>query len=219
VEHPCYQCGAAVEDGIPFCPKCSAPQIRVAGPAIVAQATATAEPPLAEATSYRQPVHPAQVDWPQALTPALQAGFIAAILMIIPLGASFGLGMLAAGFLAVLLYRRRVPLANLRAGMGARLGAVSGAIGFGIFGILTAIETMVFHAGGELRAELLKAVEQAAARNSDPQAQQVLQYMKSPEGLAAVMVMGLVAMFFIFVIFSSLGGAVGAAMLHRKDRP
>jgi hypothetical protein len=219
VEHPCYQCGAAVEDGVPFCPHCSAPQIRVAGPAVVVQAGAEAEAPLPEAAVYRPAVPPGQIDWPLALAPALQAGFIAAILMIIPLGASLGLGMLAAGFLAVLLYRRRVPSANLGAGMGAKLGAVSGAIGFALFGVLTAIETAVLHNGGELRAQLLKAVEQAAARNPDPQAQQMLQYIKSPEGLALMMVLALAVMFVIFLIFSSLGGAVGAAILHRKDRP
>jgi hypothetical protein len=219
VDHPCYQCGAAVEDGIAFCPQCSAPQIRVAGPAVIAQAAAASDAPPVEAAPYREPVHPALIDWPLALVPALQAGLIAAVLMITPLGASLGLGMLAAGFLAVLLYRRRVPSANLGAGMGARLGAVSGAMGFGMFGILTAAKTAIFHSGGELRAALLAAVEQAAARNPDPQAQQFLQYMKSPEGLALVMVLGLAMVFVIFLIFASLGGAVGAAMLRRKDRP
>src|ERR1700684_2886280 len=29
VEHPCQQCGTAVEDGRPFCPQCRAPQISV----------------------------------------------------------------------------------------------------------------------------------------------------------------------------------------------
>ena len=208
-----------MEDGIPFCPHCSAPQIRVAGPAVVVQAGGESETPLPQAAVYRPAVHPGQIDWPLALAPALQGGLIAAILMITPLGASLGLGMLAAGFLAVLLYRRRAPSANLRAGMGAKLGAVSGAIGFALFGILTAIETAVLHNGGELRAQMLKAIEQAAARNSEPQAQQMLQYMKSPEGLALMMVLGLAFMFVIFLIFSSLGGAVGAAILHRKDRP
>jgi hypothetical protein len=138
--------------------------------------------------------------------------------MFIPLGA-FGLGMIAAGVLAVLFYRRRNPAANLNPGMGARLGAVSGVLGFGIFAVFTAIEVLVFHSGGQLRAALLEAVQQSASRTSDPQAQQILDYLKSPPGLALVMSLGLAVMFVVFLIFSSLGGALGAVLLRRKNQP
>lgn len=138
--------------------------------------------------------------------------------MITPLGASLGLGMLTAGFLCVLFYRRRVPTANPTPWMGARMGAVSGALGFTFFGFLTLIETRVFRAGNDFRAALVQAVDQAASRNSDPQAQQMFQYLKTPQGLVFVMIMGLSAMFVIFLIFSGLGGAVGAAILRRKNR-
>lgn len=170
-----------------------------------------------------QAIPPAEADidtiqWPHALPSATQAGLIAAILMLIPLG-GFGLGMIAAGVLSVLLYRRRVPAANLTPGMGARLGAVSGTLGFAIFSIFTAIEVALFHNGGELRADLLQAVQQSASRSSDPQAQQILEYLKSPPGLALVMTLGLMVMFGAFLIFSSLGGAIGAALLRRKHHP
>jgi len=160
---------------------------------------------------------PATIQWSQALPAAALAGLVAAILMLIPLGA-FGLGMLAAGALSVLLYRRRNPTASLTPGIGARLGAVSGTLGFGIFAIFTAVEVLVFHSGGELRAALLVAVKQSAARSSDPQAQKMIEYLESPPGLALVMVVGLVVMFVAFLIFSSLGGAIGAALMRRKDR-
>jgi hypothetical protein len=145
------------------------------------------------------------------------AGLVAAIVMLVPLGA-FGLGMLASGALSVILYRRRNPTANLTPGMGARLGAASGALGFGIFAIFTAVEMVVFRAGGQLREALLQAIQQSAARSSDPQAQQVVEYLKTPQGLALVMVLGLIVMFVAFLIFSGLGGAVGAALLRRKER-
>jgi len=137
--------------------------------------------------------------------------------MITPLGASFGLGMLASGFLCVLFYRRRVPYANPGPGMGARLGAVSGALAFVLFGVLTLLESAILRAGSEFRSVLLQALDQAASRNTDPQAQQWFQYLKTPPGLIVVMVIGLTSMFFAFLIFSSLGGAIGAAMLRRKD--
>jgi hypothetical protein len=145
------------------------------------------------------------------------AGLLAAVLMLVPL-AGFGLGMLAAGVLAVLLYRRRVPESNLTPGAGARLGAVSGALGFAMFAIFSAVEILVFHTGSEINAAMLQAVNQAAARSSDPQAQQALEYLRSSQGLALVMALGLVVMFLAFLIFSSIGGAIGAALLRRKER-
>ena len=171
----------------------------------------------AQPTSYASAPQASGIQWSQALPAAALAGLVA-ILMIIPLGA-FGLGMLAVGALSVLLYRRRNPAANLTPGMGARLGAVSGALGFGIFAILTSVEMLAFRSGGQLRAALLEAVQQSAARSSDPQAQQLLEYLKTPQGLALVMVLGLIVMFVAFLVFSSLGGALGAALLRRKDPP
>ena len=175
---------------------------------------AVSETPLSDPSSSRSVLPAAPIYWPPALASAARAGVIAAILMIIPLGASVGLGMLAAGFLSVLFYRRRVPNANPGPGTGARLGAVSGALAFVFFGLLTAL----FRAGSEFRSALGQAVEQAAARNSDPQAQQLFEYLKTPQGLDLVLIMGVIMMLIVFLMVSSLGGAIGAAMLHRKDR-
>jgi hypothetical protein len=157
------------------------------------------------------------LQWSYALPAAALAGLIAAVMMMIPVGA-FGLGMLAAGALSVMFYRRRNPAANVTPGMGARLGALSGALGFGVFAIFTAIEMLIFRSGGQLRDALLQAIQQSAARSSDPAAQQVLEYLKSPEGLALMMVLGFIMMGLAFLIFSSLGGALAAALLRRKDR-
>ena len=168
------------------------------------------EPKLA--ASY---IDPRAVQWPKAFPSILVAGFFAAVLMLVPLGA-FGLGMLAAGFLCVVLYRRRNPIADPTPGAGARLGAATGITGFAFFGILTAIEVLIFHSGPELRAALLEQVQQSASRATDPQAQQLFEYLKSPSGLALVMTMGLIVMFVLFLIFASLGGAIGAYLLRRK---
>ncbi|HXZ41243.1 MAG TPA: zinc ribbon domain-containing protein [Terriglobales bacterium] len=211
MEHACDKCGAAVEDGVPFCQQCNAPQIRV-GESLAPGVNIPGFPTQAETYASTS-----AIQWSQALPSAALAGLIAAVLMFIPLGA-FGLGMIAAGVLAVLFYRRRNPVGNLSPGMGARLGAVGGTLGFGIFAIFTAIEVLVFHSGGQLRAALLEAIQQSAARTSDPQAQQILDYLKSPPGLALVMGLGLAVMFVVFLIFSSLGGALAAALLRRKHR-
>jgi hypothetical protein len=126
--------------------------------------------------------------------------------------------MISAGVLAVLFYRRRNPAGTLSPGMGARLGVVSGVLGFGISAVFTAVEMLVFHSGGQLRAFLLEAIQQSALRASDPQAQQSLTYLKSPPGLALVMALGLMVMFFVFLIFSTLGGSLAATLLRRRER-
>ncbi len=209
MERPCYKCGAPVDEGTPFCKQCAAPQIRVAGFEPETSATLDALPTASYAGSRT-------VDWSRALPAVAISGFIAAILMLVPLGA-YGLGMLAAGFLCVILYRRRNPTSELTPGSGARLGAACGAMGFTFFGIFTAIEVLVFHSGGELHAALLQAVQQSASRTTDPQAQQMLDYLRSPSGLALVMGMGLAVMFVMFLVFSSLGGALSAYLLRRRS--
>jgi hypothetical protein len=144
------------------------------------------------------------------------AGVIAAVLMTIPLG-GFGLGMLASGTLSVIFYRRRTRV-DITAGAGAKLGAVTGLLGFSIFAIFTAAEVQLFHKGGELRALLIEAVRQTAARSPDAQSQQVMQYLQTPAGLAVVMGLGLAVMLVAFLAFSSLGGALGAVLFRRKNR-
>ena len=137
--------------------------------------------------------------------------------MIVPLGA-FGIGMIAAGVLAVLLYRRRNPALHLTPGVGARLGAVSGVLGFGMFAILTAVEMLVLRSGGQIRQALLQTIEQSASRSNDPQVQQMFDYFKTPAGLALMMGLGLAMMLVLFVILSAAGGAVTAVLLRKRDR-
>jgi hypothetical protein len=144
------------------------------------------------------------------------AGFIASILMLFPLGA-FGLGMILAGILSVVFYRWRNPGASLTPGMGARLGAMSGLLGFVMFTFFAAISASVA-GGAELRKTLMQAVEQSASRAADPQSRQVLEFFRSPQGLVAVMIAGLAFALVAFLILTSLGGAVGAALLRRKPR-
>jgi len=129
----------------------------------------------------------------------------------------FGVGLLAGGFLSVALYRRRRP-GTITAGMGARLGLVTGGLGFAMFSIIRGAGILIFHTGARLHQEMLQALDQAAARNPDPQAQAVLQYFKSPEGLTLVIALALVATFISFLLLSTLGGVLGGVTLGKKSR-
>ena len=218
MEYPCHQCGAAVEQGTAFCPQCRAPQIRVAVPEIVIPSGIASDSTVTSLPAYFGVPLTTRIEWSQALPATALAGLITALLMMTPL-AYFGFGMLIGGSLSVVFYRRRVPVANVTPGMGARLGMVSGALGGGIFAALLSVGTTLFHAWDSVRAKLIEVVQQTAARNPDPQTQQALEFFKSPDGIVLLLTTALIGALIAFVIFSGLGGALGAAFLRRKEHP
>jgi hypothetical protein len=69
-----------------------------------------------------------------------------------------------------------------------------------------------------LRDKMLEAIQQAASHTTDPQAVAMLDYLKSPAGMAVMMVFVLIFAFFAFVVLSSLGGALGGILLGRANR-
>ena len=95
--------------------------------------------------------------------------------------------------------------------------AASGVLGFGIFTILFAAGAAFLRAGEEIRSKMIEALQQAAARSSDPQAQQVLEFVKTPQGLALMLGLVLIVIFAFFVILSSLSGAATAALSRQKS--
>lgn len=212
VDHTCYKCGSPVESGVPFCPHCRAPQIRVG---VIEEAPLTTMP--AEQENLGPVANPSTVQWSHALTAAALAGILSAILMNLFLG-FFGIGIAAAGALAVRIYRQRSGHAALMPGAGARIGAVSGVFGFGFFCVLVAIGTAILGRGSQLKTAVLASLDQAAARSQDPQAQAAIEKLRTPEGWIFFLVFGLVFFFILFVGLSSLGGALAASMSRSKRK-
>lgn len=189
-----------------FCKHCGAPQIRVniePGPSPESDLEATPAGLTVQTLRTRG-------EAPKALSVALLAGLLEAFFTL------FGLGILVGGFLAVVLYRRRTLLPNLSAGMGARLGLISGAIGFGIFAVFRAIGLMVLHNGPELRAEVMKALEQSASQYPAAQIQPTLQYLQSSQGWALIVAMSTLFTLTAFLLISTLGGVIAAAVLGKN---
>ena len=201
---------------MPFCAGCGAPQIRVTGVDVSPPEQNTPEdlnPRESPAPTFH--ANPA-IQWGLALRTTLTAGVIGAFLMVTPFGV-FGLGMLIAGAVSVFLYRRRNPWANLTTGVGAKLGIASGFFGSIIFAWIVALLVLVFHGGEQLRAVIIQALDQSAARNPDPEAQQVFQYLKTPQGLATAAIFLALFMFVFFVALGGVGGAIGAMVARRKE--
>jgi hypothetical protein len=211
VEQSCYKCGASFEEGTAFCPQCNAPQIRVAA---VETAPADSIPEAIRPGSYSSRLT-GTIDWSDALTAAALADLLAAVLIVLLLGAPLGLGVLAAGFFSVVFYRRRQPFVPLTPRVGAKLGALAGLLGYGLVAVSLAVGAIAFHSWEKIHQRIIEAIQQAAAHSPDPQARQVVEFFQTPAGFALFLVMTLAA----FLISSSLGGAIGGAVLRRKDTP
>jgi hypothetical protein len=150
--------------------------------------------------------------WAQALQPCALAALLAFVAML--LGLKLPAAALGAGFLAVVLYRRRDPGTMVKAGIGARLGAASGFLCFMFSGIFMALAATVPDVRAKLREQMLEAIQKAASRSNDAQVQAAVQILQTPEGLAMMVILAAV----LFILMGSIGGALGGAFLSRRDR-
>jgi amino acid transporter len=208
-----------VEEGTPFCKHCGAPQIRVV--------TAAAESPVAvqppESSEARTPLQPlrlpvipsGRVEWAQALPAAALGGVCALMTMVIPY-AVFGPAFLLGGAVAVMFYCRRKDRSPTPSA-GAKIGAVSGGLGFLFVGIRL-VATLVYHPE-ELRKPLLDNMAQLTGRGYDVQmVKQLEDTLKTQAGLTVLMVLFMVVLFVIFVTGASIGGAFCAAWLRKRTQ-
>ena len=147
-----------------------------------------------------------------ALRSALNSGVIAAVLSLLPTGVV--LGPIVAGFFCVTLYRRRSPGQEVSAGAGLRLGMLCGALGFVLFGVLTAATAYLDQE--KFRSLMIELVRRAQARNPDPQTQQALEYFATPHGFAVMLVLLALFACIMFILLSGLGGAISASIGRRK---
>jgi hypothetical protein len=160
----------------------------------------------------------ADVDWSQGLPAAAMAGAAVGLFSLIPvIGLGCCLWMMLGGGISVALYSRRKIAAQISAGMGARLGAVTGLFGFVMYALGAALELLLLR-GPNLRNALRQAVEQSASRNPDPRAQEILQRFTSPEGMALLITLTMMMFLLAFIIFGSVGGALWASLGPRQRR-
>jgi hypothetical protein len=153
------------------------------------------------------------------LRAAFYAAIVAAILSLIQPGGALILALPLGGFLSVLLYRRFSLGSEPSPRTGFRLGAISGLFVFGLLIVLIAVGTLARHTEGELHTQVIQVIQQAQARNPDPQARQAFEYFMTPPGMAFMMVIGFVFMCILFVLLSGVGGAISASLLRRKAPP
>jgi len=226
VDHLCYKCQTSIDESLPFCPHCGAPQIRVATPDN--EAPESQHSSQAQGSQSASPVWPVgsppyltrSVQWEFAWKGALLTGLTAFVLTAMPV-VGFGccLWMLGTGALAVGLYQRRVPGVNITPGMGMRIGALSGTIAFVVSTLWNVYQFT--RNTQEIRSILSEQMQKTISSNPDPRVQEIMrQFMNNlntPQGLATFFVIILIIMAVVFVIFSAAGGALGASMFGRRN--
>ena len=221
VDSVCHRCGALLSTDVAYCPQCGAPQIRVPEDLPVSPASQASSSAVEDSLSGSS--SGTALNWRQALPAASGAGFAMAIASMLPIVyALFPVWMLAGGWLAVLLYRRRSPLLLMSSAIGGKIGALAGLLGFIFFGVLTssflAIEIVVLHHGDEIRAEFLSLLQQSIGNNQDAQAQLLLHSAQTPEGLTMLLLAGMFLFLIAFLLLSTAGGMFAASYGRRKFR-
>lgn len=216
MDQACHKCGQRVEEGVPFCPHCAAPQIRVIVADPPAQRILATEPDSSAASSQASATVALPMAWSAAFRPCILAALIASILMYS--GLNLLISMISVGFLAVVFYRQRWPGSAIKPAAGVRLGALSGLLLFAISAIVGTLLTIVLHKGPEIRAWLVQGIDQASKRTADPQALATFEWFKTRDGLEGLMLLLLVFFFLSSLLFGVLGGALGARLLGRNNR-
>jgi hypothetical protein len=230
VEHACASCGVSVKDGVPFCKNCGAPQIRVAAAesfvAVPAHSPATPslESGSAEVGYNLRPsnVRRDRIDWSAGVPAVGIAGLTLALSLLFPFGilggAVIAFGTIASGYISVGIYRRRRPLAQITRGIGASLGALSGAFGFLLSTILFVAGVAVSGSWNQVRDIVFEQMNATVARNPDPKLQELVNQLKTGDGFISLLIGGLLFTGVVIVIVSTVAGWMAARSLERKGR-
>lgn len=210
VDYPCHRCNAPVPEGNAFCGKCGAPQIRVNPPS---------EQPAGQTAARQDAVDspllpPPRIAWSQALPKCAVAGFFTVFVMNLAawLTGSPLIGILAlplGGAFAVWIYRINRQDARVTRGMGAALGAATGLFSAVVAGIIAGAQ--ISQPGG---MKLLRdAMTEQMKRNPNPEAQQMMEKLMTPEGIVVLLAIGGFFMVLLLLGLCTLGGA----MAGRKE--
>ncbi len=132
--------------------------------------------------------------------------------------------IVAGGGIAVAIYHRRAHPGHLRPGMGFKIGAVAGAMGF-LFNLVLNLISMLTPAGRTLlRDYVKKSMENALATNPDPsqaeQIRRISEQLNTPAGLAVLFVAAMIVGGILLILLSGFGGSMGAYLFgkHEQER-
>jgi hypothetical protein len=222
MQNICYRCGHPIEGQTAFCAACGAPQIRVSTPEQPLEVSDKQPQDLPHVLPER-PFPPSGglalstgIAWKDFIHAATPLAAVTGIVTV-PL-APLGLFVLLPANLiwAIARYRRNRPLA-IRAGQGARMGAVMGVMSFGFF--LPCFLATITLWRTPYREMMIARINEIAAQNPDPQAQQMTQWLATPHGLIVSTAIGLGGILLVFLVIGLGSGALAVAMGKARNRP
>lgn len=213
MDHPCEKCGAAVEDGRPFCAHCRAPQIHVqlaTAEEAGSLGSATAPAQIPEISIERAPtLEHALFDQNAGTRAAIKAGVLGVLVgWILPF-----VGILVTGSLAVYFYRRERGLV-LPPRIASRLGGAAGLVAFTIGFLIVIVLLFATHGQQGYVDYLLKSVQTMGRHPADPDLQNAAHFAATPVGIALTFFFGA----FIAMLLAAAGGALASVALRHRTR-
>jgi hypothetical protein len=207
-------CGATLPEDALFCHRCGKPQRELLAVEPELEPAAILPPPIPAATVSQSTPAPIGFHNGPAVRIALLAGMLLIIVLMVTgqisvLQVLMPLWLIAGGFFAVFLYRRKTGQ-RLTPLSGAHLGWLSGIFGFLI---MTVILTFIVVAMSEPSAVSTLRSQWSGAGRSEADFNVMLDAFHSPVKIAAILSMILL----LFSILPAFGGALGAKFLDRAD--
>jgi hypothetical protein len=202
-------CGAQLPPDALFCHKCGKPQREIVEVEPAQAQPALAQPAFVESAPLPSVQPPLSFRDRVAVRTALVVALAATLVgFLVPF-----LNWLAAGFFAVLLYRRKTRrLVDVSAGV--RLGWITGIVMFPIWAVAFALPEAL---SGRLGTEFQEQIRSHPA--PDPAVQhQLVQFLQTGLGVSVVLLFILMIMFLVMLGLSMAGGALGAKVAGR-DAP
>jgi len=200
-------CGAVLVEGALFCHKCGKPQRDILPEEPGPVHAATEPPPLPAPTAPAIGFHNGL-----AVRIASVAGILSVALSALTGQVAAALGplwLIAGGFWAVFVYRRRTG-ERLTAMNGAHLGWICGVFNFVIVAIMMAVLVMALS-----NSAAVETVRDQWRQHGRPEADldQLLAAVRNPLNVLAAMPL----IFVLFTLLPAFGGAIGAKLLDRRD--
>jgi hypothetical protein len=222
MEQTCHRCGAPVREDENFCPACGAPQLKFEPEETAAAPGSPASP------AWQASLGADGVAWAPAVRAAALMALPTGLLVssVVP-GALAACCLWAAGgaMLAVALYRRGTGLASIDPRTGVRVGGLTGifasVLAAALDGTWLVTERYGLHRGALLDAEMRRSFEQTlhmlreSGSQSSAGVQSAYNMLMAPEGRAGAMLMNRLMLSLGVVVFSAVGGALGARFFSR----
>ena len=223
MQRDCYRCRQPIEQQVAFCSACGAPQIRVSRP----QEQPSEEPVLPEVELTTEQIAavsgvPANlvgrsgIQWKSFARTAAPMAALTGMLTVLRPALGLFVFLPASLIVAIYIYRRTRP-APMRGRQGARMGALMGLLSFGSFLVFFLIAISLNQP--KYHELIVGKIQEIAAQNPDQQAQQMLQWFATPDGMITFTVMFLLTILVFFLIIGMSSGALAVSLAKAKNRP